>query len=356
MSKSLAEIVFRHSNDKYEHKKGRFNNGRTGTVVIPPSQDPDNLDRTRCWFENFNGNEYLDWTRYMGLGLGNKCGLYLPPHEGDEITAFSHFGDPHNLFYIGHNSERRPPPDEHTVRKPEEHWLLRTFEGHIQEWFDDPLDRHIRLKTTINHEILMDDVEGQRKVKLTEYEGRYINLDSEQDWIDAKTLTGNRLRLRDAQQDILIEHPSGSFAWFKANGDLHINAAETLWLTAKRIVIDPSEDLTWHIPPTTHECKVDGIDYVECKPVTRVSKCWNCEEGSETDTDAPSTDNSSNQVEFTQDTPSSEWTINHNKNKYPQITIMDDNGFVVDASIQHVSKNQAKIYFNDPAIGKAICD
>lgn len=276
--------------DARYHGRNKWLGAKLGIVTQPPSQDPILHDRIRCWFENLPGGQQGDYTRMLSLGQGYKCGLFLPPHVDDEVVLFSRSGDPHNLYYLTHSSERKPPPDEHLAGKPEERWMLRTLRGHIQEWFDEEGFQHIRLQSADGHEILLDDVPGQVKIKITDQEGRYTVWDCENKKIETQDLSGNLFRLRDgAVKDILIAHGvSESFLWFKENGDVHLNAQEALRLTCKQLIEWPTEDWTKRIPATTHTCIDEGTDYYNCPVPVREAKCFDCETGETTGGNPPS--------------------------------------------------------------------
>lgn len=50
----------------------------------------------------------------------------------------------------------------------------------------------------------------------------------------------------------------------------------------------------------------------------------------------------------------STWTIQHNLNKYPMVSIMDDNGNQVEADIHYADLNTVTIVFAKPLSGKAV--
>ena len=56
---------------------------------------------------------------------------------------------------------------------------------------------------------------------------------------------------------------------------------------------------------------------------------------------------------FTQASASSVWTINHNMNKYPAITVVDSSGNVVVGFETYNNNNQITITFSAPFSGKA---
>lgn len=48
------------------------------------------------------------------------------------------------------------------------------------------------------------------------------------------------------------------------------------------------------------------------------------------------------------------WTIDHNLNKYPQITIIDDEGYQIEADVLYGNLNQVTVMFAEPQSGKAV--
>lgn len=56
---------------------------------------------------------------------------------------------------------------------------------------------------------------------------------------------------------------------------------------------------------------------------------------------------------FTQQAPASEWTITHNLNKFPAVTIVDSAESVVYGEIQYLTNNSVKISFTAEFSGKA---
>jgi len=52
--------------------------------------------------------------------------------------------------------------------------------------------------------------------------------------------------------------------------------------------------------------------------------------------------------------PSAAWIIEHNLNKYPQVTLIDDEGNLFEADIFYNSLNQITVVFALPTSGKAV--
>lgn len=50
---------------------------------------------------------------------------------------------------------------------------------------------------------------------------------------------------------------------------------------------------------------------------------------------------------------SNTWTITHDLNKYPSVTVVDSGYTVVYGSIEYISKNELTITFTDPFAGEA---
>lgn len=55
-------------------------------------------------------------------------------------------------------------------------------------------------------------------------------------------------------------------------------------------------------------------------------------------------------------TASALWTVNHNLNKYPSVSVTDSAGNVVEGDIAFVSGNQLTIVFSSAFAGKAYCN
>jgi hypothetical protein len=58
---------------------------------------------------------------------------------------------------------------------------------------------------------------------------------------------------------------------------------------------------------------------------------------------------------FTQPTPSSAWTVNHNLGFFPTVTVYSVGSVEVEALVTHTSLNQTVISFSTPTAGTARC-
>lgn len=54
-----------------------------------------------------------------------------------------------------------------------------------------------------------------------------------------------------------------------------------------------------------------------------------------------------------QDSASTLWTVNHNLNKFPSVTVVDSAGNVVFGDVEYVDANNVKIKFSSAFAGKA---
>jgi hypothetical protein len=57
---------------------------------------------------------------------------------------------------------------------------------------------------------------------------------------------------------------------------------------------------------------------------------------------------------YQQDTPSSEWVIEHNLGRFPKVTILDENKEIINAYVHYDSENQITIKFSEPVRGIAL--
>lgn len=57
--------------------------------------------------------------------------------------------------------------------------------------------------------------------------------------------------------------------------------------------------------------------------------------------------------EFTQDTPSDTWIIDHNLGKDPSVTVVDSAGNVVEGDCEYVNTNKVILSFSNAFSGKA---
>jgi len=57
---------------------------------------------------------------------------------------------------------------------------------------------------------------------------------------------------------------------------------------------------------------------------------------------------------YIQSSPSQEWIINHNLNKYPLVSVYTDGLLEMEGSILHINNNQFRVIFSAPVTGVVI--
>lgn len=66
--------------------------------------------------------------------------------------------------------------------------------------------------------------------------------------------------------------------------------------------------------------------------------------------------NSYNNFTYNQNFPSLEWTVNHNLNKYPSVTVVDSGNNIVIGDISYIDKNTLNVRFSSGFAGKVYCN
>lgn len=316
---SLIEAIIRKTDGRYV-AKNKVIGIRWGFVTTGPGKDPQKLDRIRVWMPPWPEGKQSDWIEMLSLGQGKKCGIFFPPHVDDEVMLLCYQGDPHRMFYLTHSSKKHPVPDEHYVRDiPEQRWMIRTQDGHKIEIFDDKLEQQIKLTTEDNAYTWMDDVKGQRKIKLKDHIGQFMIFDVEKKEIEIRDWAGNhglfvgrpgeeRIELHDksgnivwlnavsGQEKITVKDRSGNYGLWDAqpgnerielkhghknsylkilsSGNVILNADQRLILSGQEVSIWPTSVLKYRIPGTRYICKESGTDYVQ--PANRTETTVSC--------------------------------------------------------------------------------
>lgn len=58
-------------------------------------------------------------------------------------------------------------------------------------------------------------------------------------------------------------------------------------------------------------------------------------------------------VIFEQETPAEDWIIEHNLNRMPLVTIVDDSNTVIVGEVKYIDENNLVIHFSEEVSGKA---
>ncbi len=333
-------------------------------VTTPPSKDPLKLNRIKVNIPPMEESDQSDWVAPLSLGNAGGCGIYFPPKIDDEVMILNINGDIHQLFYISKNSYLRPPPSDHVKNdRPEWRWMIKTRghpsmnPGHWLMIYDDPDEPKVHILSGGGADIIIDDKPGQRRIQATDHIGQTFLLDPEAKETLTRDICGNEIHTiaRPGEEEIKLDHGTkDSHIHIQADGDVDVQAEETLWLNAKQIVIKPTQDLTTYIPPTTHTCKTAGIDYEQCPPPIRIKKCFNCETGEEQEGTPPNAGGGYDQQKLNVTEPASTWEITHNQLRFPPIQILDEDGRVIDAEIRHIDDTKFEINFFAPQTGTVV--
>ena len=62
------------------------------------------------------------------------------------------------------------------------------------------------------------------------------------------------------------------------------------------------------------------------------------------------------EIEIAVNMPSKTWEINHNLNKYPSVTVINNDNQVVIGDVQYIDKNNLTVSFSAEFTGKVICN
>jgi hypothetical protein len=56
---------------------------------------------------------------------------------------------------------------------------------------------------------------------------------------------------------------------------------------------------------------------------------------------------------YTQSVAAATWTINHNSNRFPSVTTVDNSGAVIEGAVTYLNANQLTVQFSPAVAGKA---
>ena len=63
--------------------------------------------------------------------------------------------------------------------------------------------------------------------------------------------------------------------------------------------------------------------------------------------------NSSNTFTFTQGSPATVWNVQHNLGKFPSVSVINNNGIIVNGQVEYIDNNNLTITFSAAFPGKA---
>lgn len=164
--------------------------------------DPDKEGRVKIQFPWFDEDMVTEYCRVRQFYAGNGYGAFFVPEKGDEVlVAFIH-GDMRMPMILGglYNGKDKPPSDR---QKDKDQKMIRTKAGHELVFDDSEKERRIKLTTAGKHVLDLDDKD--KKVFLKTTSGHSLELDDKNNKVTLKTAGGQSVVLDGSSSMITIE-------------------------------------------------------------------------------------------------------------------------------------------------------
>ena len=174
-------------------------------AIVVQVGDPNHPAEVRLRFDWFDPQMRTEWCRICNLYAGNGYGSVWHPEQGDEVlVAFMH-GDMRWPIVLGglYNGQDAPP----TARS-------------------DTLDQKL-LRTKGGHELLMDDTDGKKRVRLKTDAGHSVDLDDQGQKIVVTTAGGSQVTLDDGGAKITVDTVGGQTITLEA-GSIKLTASSVV--------------------------------------------------------------------------------------------------------------------------------
>jgi hypothetical protein len=111
---------------------------------------------------------------------------------------------------------------------------------------------------------------------------------------------------------------------------------------------------TLEVIEVVHELVVDGDPNQTTHVVEEVISILEvAEQGPAGQPGAPGS--GSDSFEHVQNSPATEWVVNHNLGRRPNATVVNTGGQEIGAEIIHMSVNQLRVYLNVATAGRVLC-
>lgn len=143
-------------------------------AIVVDVNDPLHEGRVKLKFPWFDPDMVTDWSRVCQLYAGNGYGSLFVPEENDEVlVAFVH-GDMRLPIVLGglYNGKDKPATFHATDRDQK---LVRTKGGHEILLDDTQNEKKVRVRTSGGHTVELDD--QKRRLTITSTGGQSIELD-----------------------------------------------------------------------------------------------------------------------------------------------------------------------------------
>jgi uncharacterized protein involved in type VI secretion and phage assembly len=161
-------------------------------AIVVDVIDPDKEGKVKIQFPWFDEEMVTEYCRVRQFYAGKGYGAFFVPEKGDEVlVAFVH-GDMRMPIILGglYNGEDKPSTDR---QKDKDQKLIRTKAG---------------------HELLFDDSEKERRIKLTTASQHVLDLDDKDKKVFLKTAQGHALTLDDGEGKVTLETSGGQSLTF----------------------------------------------------------------------------------------------------------------------------------------------
>ena len=195
--------------------------------VVTNNDDPSDLGRVKVRFPWLDGDLESDWARVIGIGAGDRRGLYCLPEINDEVLVTFEQGDFGRPLVIGGlwNGVDGPPAAASDVVSGGAvvQRLFVTRTGH-RVIFSDENPAHIRVESAGGHTLLIDD--DSAKIEVTTAGGNLVALD---DNGPALRIEGTGSVNIEASQSLVI----------KAGGNLDLEATGNLTIKGAIVQLNP---------------------------------------------------------------------------------------------------------------------
>ena len=161
-------------------------------AVVVDVIDPDKEGKVKLQFPWFDEDMVTEYARVSTLYAGNGYGTFFVPEVGDEVlVAFVH-GDMRMPVVLGglYNGQDKPPSDR---QKDKDQKMVRTKAGHELLFDDSQKERRIKVTTAGAHQLDLDDKD--KKVVVKTSGGHQVELDDSGSKVTVKTSGGQSLVL-----------------------------------------------------------------------------------------------------------------------------------------------------------------
>lgn len=157
------------------------------TAIVADVGSSDHPGEVRLRFDWFDPQMRTEWCRICNPYAGNRYGAVWHPEEGDEVLVAFLQGDMRWPIVLGglYNGQDAPP----TARS-------------------SSLDQKM-LRTKGGHELLMDDTDGKKRIRLTSDGSNVVDLDDTGHAISLTTNGGHEITLDDSGSKLSIKTSGG---------------------------------------------------------------------------------------------------------------------------------------------------